>query len=468
MNTDYYNRGYGNYVVASGDCIVNFFGRFLKNHNDMNVFNEVSLKNFMVNNVNRLLYSFGSGLSSKSHSVSDKRIKKISDVVDSMKKCPFTNDATIFIDSGGFQACMGYIDINDIPKYLDIYTEFIKQKHQDFTMCYSLDIPVVKDGIFKTYRQLEEYNRLTYQRFATFDKEIKDKIFYIHHFITPRLYDIWGRFMWNEGLAEGFTNFSVGGVVAGSGSDHKIPLVTYCIPLSDIVKYCKIKGIKKFNFHLLGGASYSDIFYHQMFTKHIKVVHDIDVNITYDSSTLFKGIAVGRTTRAFKRDGNLYPMDLHSNILHKKFDGEKTTADCIYEFMNDISDHYGMRHLDPVNFPIYDETTNTYHRAIHMFLMMHEMRIFREIELRCQDNVDELYEYYRQGKRTEFADKCLDFINIFNHGVVSEKLWLKCNNLYQSLDILTACDQELNKQLVNKYMCNDDVAQMINPTQLTF
>ncbi len=467
MITDYYNRGYGNYVVASGDCIVNFFGRFLAKHNDQNVFDAEKLTRFFHNNINRLLYSFGSGLSNTCHSVSEARIKKVSNVVDSMRGCPFTADSTIFIDSGGFQACMGYIDINDIPKYLDLYVDFIGRKYKDFTMAYSLDIPVVRNGIFKTYKQLEETNRMTYKRFSTLPQDQKDKVFYIHHFITPRLYKIWSDFMWNDGYADGFTNFSVGGIVAGSGSDHIIPLVTYCIPLSDIVKYCKSKNIKKFNFHLLGGASYSDIFYHQMFTKHIKAVHDIDVNITYDSSTLFKGLAVGRFTRAFKSDGNLYPMDLHSSSMHLKFDKEKTTADCIYEFLNDISDHYGMKHLDPVNFPIYDEKTNTYHRAIHMFLMLHEMRIFREIEMYCQEVVDELYEYYTQGKFIEFGERCVKFIKRFNGGRLSEKLDLKCSNLSRSLDILTDCDVDRNKYLVNKYMCNDDVPEMLDAEQLT-
>ena len=465
MITDYYNRGYGNYVVASGDCIVNFFGRFLKNHNDQNVFDEVKLKNFMLNNVNRLLYSFGSGLTRKSHSVSKSRIEKISKVVDSMRNCPFTNEATVFVDSGGFQLCMGYMDVMDIPKYCDIYCSFIESKYRDFTMAYSLDIPVVKDGIFKTYEQLEQYNKLTYTQFSKFPQEIKDKIFYIHHFITPRLYHIWNKFLWEDNLAEGFSNFSVGGIVAGSGSDHIIPLVTYCIPLSDIVKYCKFKGIKKFNFHLLGGASYSDIFYHQMFTKHIKTVHDIDVNITYDSSTLFKGLAVGRFTRCFKSDGNMYQMDLHSVLLHTKFDKEKTVSDCIYDFLNDISDHYNMKHLDPVNFPIYEN--NTYHRAIHMFLMMHEMRLFREIEMMCQDAVEELYPLYSSGKVIEFGDECLKFIKRFNGGKLSDKLNLKCSNLDRSLDILTKCDTDLNKHLVDKYMANDDVAEMLDASQMT-
>jgi len=467
MITDYYNRGYGNYVVASGDCIVNFFGRFLKDHNDQSVFDAPTLKNFMMNNINRLLYSFGSGLSSKCHNVSEKRIEKVSKVVDSMRACPFTDEATIFIDSGGFQACLGYINIKDLPYYCDLYCKFINEKYKNFDMCYSMDVPVVKDGIFKTYDELEYHNRMNYTKFQQFPQEVKDKVFYIHHFITPRLYKIWSKFMFQDGLAEGFTNFSVGGIVAGSGSDHIIPLVTYCIPLSDIVKYCKEHRIKKFNFHLLGGASVSDIFYHQMFTKHIKKVHKIDVNITYDSSTLFKGLAVGRFTRAFKSDGNLYPMDLHSDILKIKFDKELTVEDCIYNFMNDISDHYGMKHLDPVNFPIYDNNTNTYHRAIHMFLMLHEMRLFREIEMMCQEAVDELYELYVQNKRVEFGDACCNYIKRFNAGRVSEKLNLKCSNLSKSLDILTNCDHEHNKHLVDKYMSNDDVAEMLDAEQLT-
>ena len=202
-----------------------------------------------------------------------------------------------------------------------------------------------------------------------------------------------------------------------------------------------------------------------MFTKHIKNVHDIDVNITYDSSTLFKGLAVGRFTRCFKSDGNMYQMDLHSDMLKIKYDQERTVQDCIYDFMNDISDHYDMRHLDPVNFPIYED--NTYHRAIHMFLMMHEMRIFRQIELMCQEAVEEIYPIYLQGNFIDFGDACINYIKKFNGGRASEKLYLKCSNLARSLDVLTKCDINFNKHLVDKYMANDDVAEMLDAEQLT-
>ena len=120
-----------------------------------------------------------------------------------------------------------------------------------------------------------------------------------------------------------------------------------------------------------------------------------------------------------------------------------------------------MKHLDPVNFPIYQN--NTYHRAIHMFLMMHEMRLFREIEMMCQDKVDELYAIYQNGDRMEFGDQCINFIKRFNGGKISDKLNLKCSNLDRSLDILTKCDSNLNKHLVDKYMANDDVAEMLDP-----
>lgn len=464
--SDSRNNEYGNYVIASGDCICNFFGRFLKNYNDQNVFNSDQVKSFLLDNVNRLLYSFGSGISTKSHSVSASRIEKIAKVLKMMRDCPFTNESKLFVDSGGYQVgCMGYVPMEDVPKFVDIYAKFLETKHEYFDMAFAMDIPVVKGGVFKNYNQVEDVNRYSYRKMFALPQNVKDKMFYIHHFITPRLYQIWSKFMWNEGLADGFTNFSVGGVVSGAGSDHTIPLVTYAIPLSDIVKYCKNKGIMKFNFHLLGGASYSEIFYHKLFTYHIKKVHDIDVNITYDSSTLFKGIAVGRCTRYFKSDGNLYPMDLHSTYLHLKYDKAKTVEDCIYESMNDIADRYGMKHLNPVDFPIYQN--DTYHRAIHMFLMMHEMRIFRLMEMYSELAAPELYKLYEQGKFLEFGDECANFIKRFNHGVLSEKINLKCSNLSRSLDILTKCDQDYNKHLVDKYMCNDDVASMLNAEQPT-
>ena len=124
-----------------------------------------------------------------------------------------------------------------------------------------------------------------------------------------------------------------------------------------------------------------------------------------------------------------------------------------------------MRHLDPVNFPIYQN--NTYHRAIHMFLMMHEMRLVREIEIMCHDKVEEIYPLFEQGKRIEFGDACIDFMRIFNEDKMSKKINLKCSNLARSLDILTELNTEHNKHLVDKYMANDDVAEMLDAEQLT-
>ena len=465
--TNNWNSGFGNYVIAGGDCVASLFNNFFLKHNPNNVFNEEQFKTFLHNSIDRYLFSFGTGLNYKTHKISPKHVDKIVKTIDFMRSTKFMDDCMLYMDSGGFQVAMGALYTKDMPKFIDMYTGFLENNYSKYQKAFSLDLPPGPNtSVFKSYSEIEELNRLSYSQFQKLPQHVKNKILYIHHFRTPSLYNTWHKFLFDEDLADGMTNFATGGIVANSSTDIAIPVIIYTIPLSEILLYAKQKGLKSFNFHVLGGANYIDIFYHNLFSYHIKKVYDIDVTITYDSSAIFKGLAVGRFCPLFKQNGELHKMDLRSAYLHMKFDGAKSREDCIYERINDMAAAYGMKPIDKETYPIYDVTRDTFKREIHMWLMMHIMRIYRELEMYCRDYITQIYPLYENGNIEEFDDACLEISRKLNEGKLSRKMQVKSCSVYKSLELLANINPTYNKYLIDKFMAGDDIGDMSEETQV--
>lgn len=466
---DTYNSGYGNYVIAGADTVCSLFSNFLNKHNSFDIFDSSQFENFLHNNINRFLYSYGTGLSYATKKLPKNHNDRITKTVDFIKNTSFMKDCILYIDSGGFQIANGAVELKDLHRFVDNYIEFLNINKNKYCKAFSLDMPPgPSSSMFSSYSQMEEYNRMSYSEFAKLPKEIKDKILYIHHFRTPMMNNTWSKFLWDEDLADGYINFSVGGIVANNSTDICIPVIIYSIPLADILNYCIQKGLTSFNFHVLGGANYIDVFYHNLFTYHIKKVHNVDVNITYDSSGLFKGLAVGRFIPVFKSNGTLCKMDLRSSVLHMKFDREKTIEDVVYERINDISSHYGMKQLNRDEHPIYDEDRGTFNRNIHMYLMMSMMRLYRELEFYCRNYIQEIYPLYENGQFEDFEEKCAELASKLNDGKLTKKIKAKSCSISKSLDILTRMDRDYNAFLIQKYMANDDITSMFDDNQLVF
>ena len=454
--TDYFKRGFGNYVIASGNCLVNFATPRLETLGGAD-----RLKCCLRNSVYRLLFSFGYGMHRGYNRLSANRIKRIGDEIDKMRNCPFTNDAPIFVDSGGYQVNNGYLEAKQIPEYLDLYCEFLQRKIKDFTMAFSLDAPVSKPGIFSTYAEMESYNRLCYKRVAEFPQDMKDKIFFVVHYSSPSKYRIWRKFIEEDGFIDGFTNFS-------SPPENALKsAISYSIPLSDVVAYCKSKKITRFNFHALGGAGAIDTLIYVLMSKHVKSAHGIDVNITFDSSTLFKGVAVGRHIRLFKEDGILYSADIHSDQLHLKYDQGKTLEDCIFEAIGRISDSYGLATLDRAIHPVFKPDGKA-DMATYVFLILHELHVYRRIELECMENVDAIYQLYTDGSYGSFVDACMMFLSRFTSGKITRKITDYCSSLIKAFNVIEKCDPGYNMAILKSSASGNDIPEMTSHQTLLF
>ncbi len=464
-------HGGGNYVIAGADCFASILDNFINKHSSGEFFTDKELKIFVDNSINRFLYSFGNGLSYKTKKISKNHTDKIVREIDKMKSVPFMEDGIIYIDSGGFQVAMGAIGAKDMPQFIETYHNFLETYSEKFDHAFSLDLPPgpgTASEIFESYAQIEELNRLSYRRTANLPQSVKDKMIYIHHFRTPSLYKTWSKFLWDEDLADGFINFATGGIVASMSTDMTIPIIIYTIPLSEIVKYALSKNLKAFNFHVLGGANFLDVFYHKLFSYHIKKVHNIDVKITYDSSAIFKALAIGRFIPVFNNDGNLIKMDLRSKNIHLRFDNTCTIEEKVYELLNEIAEIYGFAKLNAVDHPIYDEERGTFSRCIHMYLICYYLHIYRHLEIDSEKFVEEIYPSFENNKIQDFDDRCYKYAQKLNQGKITKKQKSKISSLYRSLKILTNLDRDYNEFLINKFMAADDISGMDGDVKLTF
>jgi len=457
----------GQYVVAGVDSFVDLFSKFIDVYDKGEHFDDEKFSKFLKNTINKYLFSYGTGLSYKTKKIAKNHTEKIVKTINNVNSRQFMKDTELYMDSGGFQVSMGAISTSDMPWFIDEYHKFLKDQKDNYSWGFCLDLPPGpgSEDIFSSYNQIEELNRLSYQTTAALPKDVKDKMIYIHHFRTPSLYKTWTKFLFDENLGEGYTYYGTGGIVANLASDLTIPVIIYTVPLSSVLRYVKSKNMTHFKFHILGGANFSDVFYHKLFTYHIKKKHNIDVDITYDSSAIFKGLAMGRFISVLKEDGNLVKMDLRSRGLHMQFD-QCTIEDKVYSILNRLARKYNFKELDRTTEPIYEKSprgnsdTSTFTRSIHMYLMAELLEVYRNIEILSESFVQEVYPLYESGAIIEFDHKCMLFTRALNQGKSSKKQKAKTYSLYKSLNLLSNLDEDYNKHLVDKFMATGDISTM--------
>ena len=230
-----------------------------------------------------------------------------------------------------------------------------------------------------------------------------------------------------------------------------IPVIIYCIPLSSILKYNIHRKKTSFKFHVLGGANYIDVIYHKLFSYHIKKVHNIDCKVSYDSSSIFKGLAQGRIIPVFKDNGDLDKMDIRSIVLHQKFERDVTIEDKIYLILNEMAKLHNFKELNPKDDPIYDLERNTFSRSVYMYLFCYVLYMYKKIELLAEQFVEDIYPLFENKRFEEFDKRFYDMYVKFNGGKSSRKQKAKSCSVYKSLNILTELNEEYNKYLILRW-----------------
>lgn len=458
-----------NYVVAGFEtlyCITNNFilnkkGRFNDN------FSRDDISKFLLNTTAGFLHSYGQAFAGKK---SYKNYNKSE--AKAFTKCRdsgFFNNNLFLADSGGFQISTNKLTIKESKLLLILYYEFLEEYHHVLDRAFILDIPPGPNcAIFKDFSDLYNLNLQSYLKAKNLPQEVRDKIIYIHHFRSPKLWEIYTKILREYEMFDSFKYHATGGIVANMSSDMVIPMIIYVLPIIPLLNECKKYKRNRLDFHVLGGSNYRDIFFYELFQIHVKKIHNIDLNITYDSSGLFKGLMVGRFIQVY--DNNKFTkLDIRSNILNTRFKNNMKVKDKFKEFIHEIS----IRHpyIKPIKIDeIYeikeDGSRGTFYEEIKVYSMLGMLDQYSMVQEIMKQKAAEIYSLYEAGELEDFNKESSKIIQSLNSGRVTRKQTVKSRSIIKSLDMLRNLDEDYCEYAVNTFLGKDEFTEL-DPKQQT-
>jgi hypothetical protein len=478
---------------------------------------EESLDSFFKENVNKFLTSIGiilprlpnqatgHGKSQFSTEVAKIRkngpritknnIEKYSEILKKFNNTPFLKNCELIIDSAGFQIQQFYLDNTEIPTYIDLFhDEFMANRDNEFDWAFTLDIaPGGSHCPFDTFEEMEQLCRHSYSKASALPEDIRNKMLYIHHFRTIKIHKIYKKLL--DDYGQNFTNFSTGGLVS-FGRSGSPPFIMYAIPLIEVLNHVLDRGLTSFRFHVLGGSEWKEILGHKFFERHIKEEFGIDVQITYDSTTLFKTLCLGRYTfRPDETTKTIKKLSLREADLHQ-FDDALQDCDnykeLFYDLVNESVRAHGMAGLEYGIDEIYvtgNKQTSKYSklerefagfgsnregydgritRLAYSYGMLQILRLFKVVENWCEDYVDELYPQFIDGLNNKDTQSKLnhrieEIMILLNGGnSISKNINLKAVTIGNTLELISEFKRDRAKglakcdHLVNAYMMKDE------------
>jgi hypothetical protein len=488
----------GNFVCAALPAVHTHIVNAIKdNPNDID---EKKVNKFFIANTDKFLSSAGVVMT-KNCKINNKMLDKYEKILKKFRNTKFLENCELIIDSAGFQIQQGYLDRKEIPKWIDLYHDkFIPRNYKLFDKAFSLDIaPGAHTCPFKSFDEVRDLNKYSYEKVKKYPQEIKNKMIYIHHFRTPNLHEIYHDMLFKDDYADGIKNFSTGGLVSFSRVGKDIPpYIMYVIPMLEILHYAIEKGIKKFRFHVLGGSEWKEILGHKFFERHIKELFDIDVQITFDSSTFFKTLCLGRYTFNPTNDYEIKKMSIrpeelnfkavHSNMMTKK--------ERFCHLVNEAIEPFGMTNLDSTK-PLYEcskckipfdsgfskiERTcpncntldkETLPRLTYTYGLFQLLHLFKKCEIWHKDFVDKNYSFYKEPEK--FNQKVEKYLTTL-HGedrLNIKNIRIKAISVYNSLELIEQYKKNPKKALdkckmiIQNYMVGDECHELKKEAQIS-
>ncbi len=445
-----------NYVLAGFETLATILNNFA--HKDTkkkfnNNFTPPQVSDFLGRTCHGFLHSFGQNFTGKKKY--DKYVEKEAGLYTECRDFGFFDNSMFIADSGGFQASVGRINPDETRLLIDLYHEFLTNHHDVFDRAFILDLPPGPGcKLFNSYDDIHSMNMETYNLAKNLPQAARDKIIYIHHFRTPKLWDIYTDILRTDGMFESFQHFGTGGIVANMASDTAIPCIIYVIPMIPLLKEAIKHNRSELRFHILGGANFRDILFYEMFKKVVQQEHGIELEISYDSSGLFKGLMIGRFIHMINERGVIRKVDIRTKNLNMRFAGNKKVIDIYRELITNLAIKYKFA---PINTnAIYDDNTGTFFEDIKIYSMFYMLRTYAEVQQMLKNLTDELYPLYEDGQLEEFSTQTELITRSINGGKITKKQKAKSHSLIKSLDMLKTLDEDYCKYIVNKHLAKDE------------
>jgi hypothetical protein len=457
------------YVLAGFETLATIVDNFMlgKRGRWNNNFTRPQMSEFLSQACAGYLHSFGQNFANK------KKYHKYNQTeADMYQKCRDMGifDGCDFIaDSGGFQISIGRLSRRESMLLMTMYYEWLEQYHHVLQKAFILDIPPGPGcEIFHSFDDVYKLNLESYQRAQNLNDELRKKIIYIHHFRTPKLWEIYTKIMRENQMFPSFEYHGTGGIVANMSSDMMIPVIIYVLPIIPLLNECKKYGRNYLNFHILGGANFRDMFFYEMFKMVVKQKHNIDLNITYDSSGIYKQVMHARYIHVPDEHGFIRKMNIKSDNLKNRFYDKVDLVNNTWE-SNTVEDQFQIllnqcavsHNFKPISVDgVYDDETKTFHEDVKTYSLLYTLGRYSEIEDQMRELAEDAFPYYDQGDLETFYIKCLNVTRIINQGKLTKKQKTKAHSIARSLDMLVHLDEDYCEFLINKFLAKDEFFEL--------
>jgi hypothetical protein len=453
------------YVLAGFETLATIVDNFFKGKrgrwNDN--FTREEISSFLARKCSGYLHSYGQNFGGK------KKYEKYNESEANMyKKCKdmgIFNGCTMIADSGGFQISIGRLTRKESDLLQTMYYDWIEQYHDVLDRAFILDVPPGPGcEIFHNFEDVYQLNLDSYQRARNLPDDIRKKIIYIHHFRTPQLWDIYTKIMRENDMFSAFEYHGTGGIVANMSSDMVIPCIIYVLPIIPLLNEVKRCGRDYLNFHVLGGANFRDIFFYELLQYATLKNHNIKLNITYDSSGIYKQVMNARYMHVVDGHNNMRKMNIKSNNLHYRFYDNPVAekASSVYETYQKVLNKLAIENnFKPISLDgVYSDDTGTFHEDVKVYSILYTLANFGIIQNILREKVQEIYPLYESGNIKSFYDKCSEVTKFLNQGKITKKQDYKALSIERSLDMIKNLDEDYCSFLVHKCLSKDEFSEL--------
>ena len=445
------------FVLAGVDGLISAVKTFKKSNENNNQITPKTMENFFSKTCNKFLRSYGMSFKGKKSYKNYNR--KEAEMIARYKKFGFFDKSEFYIDSGAFQISMGILNKRESDILYDIYYDFTVDYKDSYDRAFILDLPPGPGcQMFKTFKEVRDLTEVSYRRACALPDDVREKIVYIHHCRTPEMWKIGSELLEMDDMFDKFKYHATGGLVASMGGDVDIPCIIYAIPLVPLLKKAVQYKRTFLNYHILGSSSYRDVFFYELMKKHVKEQFNIDLEITYDSSVLFKGFIIGRRMFVYE-DDIVKRMDLRTKYLDHRFNNEgETTLQCFLKHLDLFAEEYG---LTPLGYNhIYDTKTETFFYGVRLYTFLYMLAMYDIMEKKTKEVIDRIYPLYKEGDYDLFNNELEKITRNLNGNRITKKQMIKTYNTVKSLDMIKNLDDEQCKHIVDTFLVRDEFKEL--------
>jgi hypothetical protein len=464
------------YILAGFETLATIVDNFFKgkrgrwNEN----FTREQVSNFLSDTCAGFLHSYGQdfGGKKKFHKYSQKE----ADLYTKCRDMGIFDGCNLVADSGGFQISIGDLTRVESELLFDMYYNWLRDYPEVYDRAFILDVPPGPGcEIFHNFEDVYELNLKSYLIARDLPDEVRKKIVYIHHFRTPKLWEIYTKIMREKDLFKYFDWHGTGVIVANMSGDMAIPCIIYILPMIPLINEAMKHGRNYLNFHILGGGSFRDVFFYELFMNIVKSKHNFDLNITYDSSMSWKQVMRARFIHAKDGEGYTRKMSIKTNNLNMRFYDDSTKqndkfyhglrVEEMYErVLNNVAREFNFKPISTDG--VYSEETGTFHEDVKVYSIFYTLNLFPTLQAEMKKVCERIVPIYEAGESGQFYLECLDVTRHINQGKLTKKQKIKTNSIAKSLDMLCDLDEDYCEYLVNNYLAKDEFTDLEESTRI--